>query len=219
MKIKHLLIDCDNTLYPSCSGLFKEISNRMTNYVSTLLNMSKENAYILRKELGMAYGTTLNGLIKTKNFNNEEDFLKKVHPDDLSEYIEEDPGIKETLSAISIPMSIYTNSPKEHAERVVKRLDLNGLFENIYDIRFSNYDGKPAESSFRLVLSEISANPEEVLFIDDLKHYLLPFKEMGGHILQVRDGKNGDMDDSVPGIKNIKELPGYLKILEKRINE
>jgi putative hydrolase of the HAD superfamily len=215
MKINHLLIDCDNTIYPSSSDLFCEISRRMTDYVSGLLNISKEKAYALRKELGKTYGTTLNGLIQTENFNNQEDFLKVVHPEDLSGYIEYDPEISEILSNIDIPMSIYTNSPKEHAERVVNRLNLNGLFENIFDIRFSNYDGKPAESSFNLVLNKISEKPHDVLLVDDLKNYLVPFKKIGGNILQVNLNKNKGSDRSVPSIRSIKELPGYLKRLEK----
>jgi putative hydrolase of the HAD superfamily len=218
MNIKHLLIDCDNTIYPSSSDLFCEISRRMTDYVSRLLNISKEKAYALRKELGKNYGTTLNGLIKTENFSEEEDFLKKVHPENLSLYIEDDPDIRCSLSSISIPMSIYTNSPKEHAERVVERLKLNGLFENIFDIRFSNYDGKPAESSFRMVLDKIAEEPGEVLLVDDLKNYLLPFKKIGGNILQVNMNKNRGSDRSLPSIRSIKELPKYLKRLEKRRN-
>ena len=89
------------------------------------------------------------------------------------------------------------------------------MFKNIFDIRFSNYDGKPAKSSFNLVLNEISAEPYEVLFVDDLKNYLLPFKQIGGNILQVNINKNKGSDRSVPSIKSIMELPRYLKKLEK----
>ncbi len=216
MKIKHLLIDCDNTIYPSSSDLFVEIGRRMTDYVSKLLNLPKEESYTLRKELANEYGTTLNGLIKTKGFDNQEDFLDKVHPKDLSKYIEKDPEILETLSSISIPMSIFTNSPKEHAEKVVDILKLDGLFLNIFDIRFNNFDGKPAKSIFKLVLKEISAKPEEVLFIDDLTNYLAPFKKMGGHILHVNLNNNNGLDKTFPSIKSIKELPEYLKRLEKK---
>jgi len=216
MKIKHLLVDCDNTIYPSSSDLFCEISRRMTDYVSKLLNIHKEEAYALRKELALTYGTTLNGLIKTKGFSNQEDFLKKVHPEDISTYIENDPEIREKLLSISIPMSIFTNSPKEHAKKVINLLGLNDLFKNIFDIRFSGFDGKPSESSFKLVLNKISAEPDEVLFIDDLTNYLIPFKKMGGHILHVNINKNKGSKRTIPSIRSIKELPGYVKKLEKK---
>ncbi len=216
MKIKHLLIDCDNTIYPSSSNLFCEISKRMTDYVSKLLNIPKDDAYSLRKDLAKKYGTTLNGLIKTKGFNNQEDFLEKVHPHDLNSYIAKDPEIMETLSSISIPKSIFTNSPKEHAKKVIDVFKLEGMFKNVFDIRFTNFDGKPAESSFKLVLKEISEKPEEVLFIDDLTSYLMPFKKMGGNILHINLNKNKGSDKSIPSIKSIKELPKYLEKLKRK---
>ena len=46
--VKVWVFDLDNTLYHPSVRLFDQIEVRMTNYVSSLLNISKEEAYHLR---------------------------------------------------------------------------------------------------------------------------------------------------------------------------
>ena len=72
------VFDLDNTLYPHHSNLFSQIDVKMTGYVSELLNLPRDEARKLQKELYLEYGTTLNGLMERHDID-PDDFLQKVH--------------------------------------------------------------------------------------------------------------------------------------------
>jgi len=61
------VFDLDNTLYPHRSNLFSQIDVKMTAYVSELLQLPRDEARKLQKELYKDYGTTLNGLMAAPN--------------------------------------------------------------------------------------------------------------------------------------------------------
>lgn len=213
MKIEYLLFDLDNTLYPKSSGMGREIDHRMTSFVAEHLGIPPENAKEKRIRYRDSYGTTLAGLSRDTGFNNPEEFFNRVHPTDIHRYIEKDPQLKEMLLSINIPKSVLTNSPGEHAGRILKYLEIDTCFENIFDIRFNNLKGKPAPELYEKVLKTINKKPQNVLFIDDLELYLRPFKEMGGNVLLVSEKATGSTLNGVPVINSIKQLPVYLSKL------
>ncbi len=213
MKIEYLLFDLDNTLYPKSSGLSIEIAHRMTAFVAKHLGIPPESAKQLRRKYRDSFGTTLQGLVSKTGFNNPEQFFTEVHPENVGNYIKRDPGLKSMLSEIRISKSILTNSPCEHAERVLDYLGIKDCFEHIFDIRFNNLNGKPAFELYEKVLSAIGKKPEKVLFIDDMEMYLRPFKKMGGSILLVNSSTEKQDTVDIPVINSVKELPLYLASL------
>ena len=48
---------------------------------------------------------------------------------------------------------VFTNGCRNHAERVLARLKLDSLFDEIWDIRTIEYRPKPDERSYRAVLA------------------------------------------------------------------
>ncbi len=210
MRIKYILFDLDNTLYPADSGLFKEIDRRMTIFVSRHLNLPPEKAESLRRRLSSKYGTTLSGLTVEYNLKNTEEYLKEVHPEDVDRYIKRDEKLIDFLGRLKIEKSILTNSPREHAERVLKVLGIRDFFQYIFDIRLNNLMGKPNKAVYLKVLDKIKKPPEETLFIDDLPSYLIPFKELGGNIILIdRNHRYKDTYD-FPVIHELEELFNYL---------
>ncbi|RKX81881.1 MAG: pyrimidine 5'-nucleotidase [Spirochaetes bacterium] len=211
MNLEYLLFDLDNTLYPKSSGMGKEIDHRMTSFVAEHLGISPKDAKAKRIRYRDNYGTTLQGLVRDDAFDDPEEFFNKVHPTDIYRYIEKDPRLREMLLNIKIPKSILTNSPEEHAKRILKYLEIDTCFENIFDIRFNNLEGKPAIELYKKVLKTIDKKPENVLFIDDLELYLRPFKEIGGNVLLVSENAAGKDLNGIPVINNIKQLSEYLE--------
>mgnify|MGYP000397999762 CR=1 FL=1 len=61
--ITEWVFDLDNTLYPRHCDLFAQIDWKMTDYVAALLNLPKDEARKLQKEMYREYGTTLRGLM------------------------------------------------------------------------------------------------------------------------------------------------------------
>jgi putative hydrolase of the HAD superfamily len=209
--VSYLLFDLDETLYPSSSGMVSEISRRMTSYVSRLLNLDEDSAARIRRALSRKHGTTLTGLMSEHDFNDPESYLEFAHPVDVERYLRKDPELVAALAAITQPKSILTNAPAEHARRILEHLEIESFFERIFDIRMSDFRGKPERGVYLRVLADLKRKASEVLFIDNRLDYLLAFREIGGRVVRVSDrSQEGEETYGVPRIAHVKELPEFL---------
>ncbi len=211
MRVSYLLLDLDDTIYPASSGFHQEIDRRMTEYVARFLNVSLDEATTRRKSYWRRYGTTLKGLLSQHAFDRVDEYLAHVHPTNLQDYILLDPHVGALLDSIPLPKSILTNSPREHAVRVLDYLGIRDRFEHIFDLRFNGFDGKPIRSAYGRALETVGRRAEEVLFVDDRLEYLLPFREMGGHVVLVSEEAEAEAAASgVPRIRSLHELPAFM---------
>ena len=62
--VRSWIFDLDNTLYRADNGVFAQIEARLTDYVERLLNLPRDAARAVQKDLYRQYGTTLNGLMR-----------------------------------------------------------------------------------------------------------------------------------------------------------
>ncbi len=207
--IKYILFDLDNTLYPSSLGLDEEMGVRISEFVAKFLGLTPEQARRVRSERGGRYGTTLEWLIAEKGLEDIEAYYAAVHPEGEEARLEPDPKLKEFIQNLPVPAAILTNAPMEHAERVLRKLELEGLFTRIFDIRWNGLKGKPAESAFRSVLQEIGMKSEEVLFLDDLPSYVEGFIRIGGYGVLL-DETDTHVDSTYPRVRTIFEIAQYL---------
>jgi putative hydrolase of the HAD superfamily len=206
------LFDLDETLYPSSSGMVTEISQRMTSFVSRLLDLDEDAASRLRRSLSRKHGTTLTGLMAEHDFRDPESYLEFAHPVDVERYLAKDPQLVEALASLRLPMSILTNAPAEHARRILRYLEIEHYFERIFDIRMSNFRGKPEREVYLRVLAELKREAGEVLFIDNRLDYLLAFREIGGRVVWLVD-RSAEETLDIPRIAHVGELPELLKRL------
>ncbi len=209
MILDFILVDLDDTIYPTSSGLLKEIGRRMTLFLSQKLNLPEEKALHLRQQYSKQYGTTLAGLIASKQIDTPDEFLDYVHPKDVAPYLNRDPELRDALSSISIPLGILTNSPMEHAKRILAFLELDDLFDPVFDLRYNGFEGKPSKQAYLRVLGELGLEASRVLFVDDHLSNLIPFRDLGGQVLLVDE--NGNHRSDVPVIRYLKNLPSFLK--------
>ena len=208
--IDYILFDMDNTLYPESSGLGPEMRNRMNRFAADLLGISTERAQELRRENLTTYGTTLRWLQQCHGFTDTERFMNEVHPKDIGSFIAYNPELVHILKNLPVGISILTNSPPEHARRILNELNIRDFFEYVFDITYNDYNGKPYMSCFEKVLETIGMTARQVLFVDDVPGYLVPFREMGGHILLIDEsGRHEEL--RLPSIRSVLDLPSYLK--------
>ena len=213
--LRHLLVDLDDTLYPASSGLREEIVRRMTAFVARFLETDEETAAGIRHDLSRRYGTTLSGLIQQFRYTDADEYLAYTHPVEVERFLRPDPALRPALQRVRLPMSILTNSPREHAERILRYLGILDLFVRIYDIRFNDLEGKPHTSLYTRVLRDLGLQAGEVLLIDNRVDYLLGFEKLGGRVLLVEEGECGSEavrgeGKHLPCLQSIKELPDYL---------
>ncbi|MCT8999828.1 pyrimidine 5'-nucleotidase [Chelativorans intermedius] len=167
------VFDLDNTLYPHHSNLFSQIDVRMTEYVSQLLGLPREEARKVQKELYRAYGTTLKGLMERYRVD-PDDFLQKVHDIDYG-WLDPDPALGEAIRALPGRKFIFTNGSRSHAERAARQLGILDHFEDIFDIVAARLTPKPAAGTYDLFLDlHAVAGPSAVMFEDLARNLRVP---------------------------------------------
>ncbi|MBN1838255.1 MAG: HAD hydrolase-like protein, partial [Spirochaetales bacterium] len=187
--LRHLLVDLDDTLYPASSGLREEIERRMNEFVARFLEIDAQSAVEIRRDLSRRYGATLSGLIQQFRYTRPDEYLAYTHPTDIERYLRRDPELRPALERVRLRMSVLTNSPREHAVRILSFLGIQDLFRRIYDIRFNDMQGKPHTSLYTRVLHDLQLQAAEVLLIDNRVDYLLGFEKLGGRTLLVEEGE------------------------------
>ena len=191
MKVKHLIFDLDNTLYPDTSRMDDGITRRMIDFVASWLKTDAKQAEVLRAEGVPRYGTTLEWLMQEAGLRDIEAYFRAVHPDGEEEEVDENPALRPLLESLckeGLSLSVLTNAPIEHANRVLKKLNIGDLFCHITDIRACSLRGKPYKSAYETALNAVGGTIDDSLFFDDHIKYTDGFAALGGTAVLV--GRN-----------------------------
>ena len=179
MSFTHLLFDMDNTLYPASSAMDKGITRRMLECVADFFHCDMEEAVALRAEKIVHYSTTLEWL-RAEGLTDVEGFLAHVHPSYEADELPPQPGLRDFLISLNMPMSVLTNAPHEHADTVLGKLGIADLFEAVTDIRDAGFNGKPYPDAYMAALKKVGASVESTLFLDDMQKYTDGWVALGG---------------------------------------
>lgn len=210
--IQFLLFDLDNTLYSASSGLGDYMHQGMSAFVAELLGVDFEEATALRRKHSSRYGSTLRWLKATREGVDIEAFLERTHPTNVGNYLSYSPEPREILSSIDLPKGVLTNAPREHAERVLDFYGIAEFFDFILDLRSDDFRGKPDDRVYRRAMEAAETPVEEILYLDDVLHYLSPFQAMGGQVALVDElGRYNGEARGIPRITSIRELPELLE--------
>ena len=171
------LFDLDNTLYPVESGFMGEIERRMTDFVERVSGLPRDEAYKLQKRYLAEYGLTLGGMMEHHGVD-PKDYHAMFH--DLSlEGLAQDPELLAALERLPGRRLIFTNADDIHAERVLARLGLAHLFEDVFHIGSAGYVPKPAPATFAKITADHAIDPAATAFFEDSERNLAPAAEIG----------------------------------------
>jgi putative hydrolase of the HAD superfamily len=169
-SVETWVFDLDNTLYPHDLNLWQQIDDRIRSFVSNFLKVTKEEAFRVQKDYYKRYGTTMRGLMAEHGMK-PDDFLEFVHEIDhspllpnaeLGDAIEKLPGRK----------LILTNGTRKHAEAVMKRLEIDRHFEDVFDIAAADLDPKPLPQVYDRFLHKHGVDPQKAAMFEDLARNL-----------------------------------------------
>ena len=215
-SIEYLLFDLDNTLYSSRWGIENDVSILANQYLAKFLNIPIEQAKTLRKErvIGGGYGTTLEWLCAEHGLTGAEidGYLAYLHPENEADTLPPDPALRAlliSLSSVNIPFGILTNSPLEHAQRIINKLGVGDLFLDIFDIRRNGYNGKPKAQVYQKVLEELGVAAASCLFVDDDPRYVNGFRAVGGMGILYDENKRYT-EFPGPRIQKLEEIKSFL---------
>jgi putative hydrolase of the HAD superfamily len=165
------VFDLDNTLYPADCNLFAQIDRRMGEFIAQDLGIPLEEAKILREAYYYGHGTTLAGLVQLHGVAPDA-FLDYVHDIDLSAIVPA-PELAAALSSLPGRKFIFTNASRKHAEAVLARLGVAGLFDDICDIHALEYiHPKPTREAYERFVNTHGVVSRQAAMFDDLPHNL-----------------------------------------------
>lgn len=168
MRFTTLFFDLDDTLYPSSTGLWPAIKDRMNLYMIERLGIPEVDVPFLREQYFKMYGTTLRGLEERHNVD-KQDFLTFVHDLPLQEYLKPNPVVREVIASLPTRNYIFTNADVPHARRVLAALRLDDLFETVVDVNAVAPYCKPMPESFAIAMDLADEpDPRKCVMIDDL---------------------------------------------------
>lgn len=199
--IRDWIFDLDNTLYRADNGIFAQIEARMTDYVMAFLGLGREEAFKRQKELYRRYGTTLNGLMQEHGAEPEA-YLHYVHDIDLSS-LSPDRALAEAIARLPGRRFVFTNGCRDHAARILDRLEMAGLFDAVWDIRAMDFAPKPEPRAYESVVQASGVTAASAAMFDDLARNLVPARAMGMTTVWLKTdapwGKHGPLMDVAEG--------------------
>ena len=171
-NIKYIILDMDGCVYHPkfLKTLFRQVSSRMTDFISLKLGIEKNKAKEIQQEYFYKYDTSLNGLMKNyPDLVDGHEFLKYVHNINY-DCLEKDKELREELLKLNVKTFCATNGSQEHALNCMKKIGIDDLFEGkIMDIVDFNFKPKPNPESLNLMCQkfQIPTN-EETVYIEDI---------------------------------------------------
>lgn len=190
-SFQNWIFDLDNTMYDINLGLFKKISNRITDFIMSKYSLDIDQAKKIQKEYYLKYGLTLRGLIVEKKLEPEE-FLDYVHDVEHPE-LEKNDQLISKIRILEGKKIIFTNATSKHAKKILKILELEHDFDQIIDIKDLEYIPKPDKRSYKKLLECLNLNKENLdktIFFEDTVKNLIPAKELGITTVWIKNSIN-----------------------------
>ena len=175
--IKFWIFDLDNTLYSGKTKVFEQVDKKMSKYISDKLNVSVEEARKIQKNYFYQYNTTLNGMIKNHKIDPSE-FLEFVHDINI-DFLKKDPDLAKEIEKLNGKKIIFTNGSRKHALNVTKKIGIDQLFDDIFDIVDCNFIPKPSIEPYKKLVEKHKIDPKLCVFVEDIARNLKPAYEMG----------------------------------------
>lgn len=171
------LFDLDNTLYPVEAEFMTLIEGKMTAFVARETGLPRAEAFALQKKYLSEHGTTLAGLMANHGVDPEA-FLDEVHDVSMASLVP-DAALREAIARLPGRRLVFTNGDRAHAERVLRKLELDDLFEATFHIALADYIPKPHPKTFARMVEFHDVTPARTAFFEDSVRNLAPAHELG----------------------------------------
>jgi putative hydrolase of the HAD superfamily len=100
-----------------------------------------------------------------------DDYLEFVHQIDHSP-LTPNPALGDALEKLPGRKLILTNGTRKHADMVMKRLEIDRHFEDVFDIAAADLDPKPLPQVYKRFLQRHAVDPAKAVMFEDLARNL-----------------------------------------------
>ena len=164
------VFDLDNTLYPHHLNLWQQVDERIRSFVSEFLKLPTDEAFRIQKDYYKRYGTTMRGLMIEHGLDPDV-YLEYVHAIDHSPLVP-NPALGAALERLPGRKLILTNGTRKHADAVMRRLEIDQHFEDVFDIAAADLDPKPLPQVYDRFLKRHGVDPAGAAIFEDLARNL-----------------------------------------------
>ena len=168
--IETWVFDLDNTLYPHHLNLWQQVDARIRDYIVDFLKVTHQEAVRVQKDYYRRYGTTMRGLMEEHGLDPEK-FLEVVHEIDHSP-LTPNPALGAAIAGLPGRKLILTNGTRRHADAVMRRLEIEKHFEDVFDIAAAELEPKPRPQVYARFLARHRIDPEKAAIFEDLARNL-----------------------------------------------
>jgi putative hydrolase of the HAD superfamily len=205
------VLDLDNTLYPAGSALAEQVTHGILSGISQVYGVDVVGARQIQAELIAAHGTSLRGMMTTRNID-PHDFLDFERRIDYS-VLTPNPALAAALSALPGRRYVYTNGSAYHAEQALRQLGLTACFDGIFDILAGDLIPKPYPESFDAFLARFTVDPGRAAMFDDLAVNLEVPRARGMATILVDDADGTPYEEIGPRQWRVNDLATFLHSL------
>lgn len=205
-----MVFDLDETLYPSNTGIWQAIGNRMDVYIMERFKVTPGEVTTFRNDLFLQYGTTLRGLREVYGID-EPEFLSYVHDIPIERFLRRDEALIETLSLYPARKVIFTNADTNHANRVLSIMGIDLFFDLVIDIQAIHPFCKPMQEAFQLAMNIAGIDDaSECVMIDDSERNLQTAHDLGFFTIRIGSEERPQYVDAA--ITTIHQLPDVIPV-------
>lgn len=185
-KVKYLIFDLDDTLYSAQCGIDEKFIDKIIDIFKEKGHdaLDKTNFFQQMKELKEKHGSEV-AAAQHLGLDPDE-FMEKVCDVDVSE-IPYNPLLKEQLNNLPNKKFIYTNSTHKHVQDVLKRLELEDMFDGVFTAVDCKYIVKPHVESFKSFLNKYDINAQDCIMFEDSHKNLATAKDLGMKTVYISD--------------------------------
>jgi len=206
-RIRAILFDLDDTLYPPEAGLIEAGDRLITDFIARRLDLPWPEADELRVRLWLQYGATVRGLEVEHAIPQREYLAETLDCLEVARYISSDPELADLLASLPQRRFVFTNASELYAARVLDALGVRGLFERVFHIEFAGGRPKPETQPYDLVVGAIGEEARAMALVDDTEANLAPAAAKG--MLTIKLGEAPE-DPRHLHLVDLQDLPGLL---------
>jgi putative hydrolase of the HAD superfamily len=107
-----------------------------------------------------------------------DSYLEFVHDIDLSS-LAPDPALAAAITALPGQRFVFTNGCRDHAARILARLEMDHLFEAVWDIRTLAFRPKPEPQGYADIMAASAVDAKSAAMFDDIARNLVPARALG----------------------------------------
>lgn len=195
--ITTVILDIDDTLYPSSSGFSGHRNGEVVGRFMTerLGFKDVEAALQVRDEYFRKYHSTLKGLTVAcaegklgKPFIESELGSFWAQNCDFEKYLQRDPRLVKDLEDLDKIIVVFTNAPRAYGLRCLKTLGIDHVVQKLFGVEDVMPHCKPEKAAFEKVLKESGEpEPRQCVMVEDSMKNVRACHELGIRTVLIKE--------------------------------